>query len=135
VGDPKDVYERMYERKLQLIWIRWYEDYPDQSDEQNLVFWSQAGGANGHRQAWHDDNYDKLVVAAKSETDPQKRTQMYYQADAILAQQAGAIFVYYPQYLGLLRANVTGMPHDKSGNAVPTLNLFVRMYDTLRVTS
>jgi hypothetical protein len=27
------------------------------------------------------------------------------------------------------------MPHDKSGNAVPTLNLFVRMYDTLRVTS
>ena len=135
VGDPKDVYERMYQRKLQLIWIRWYEDYPDQSDEQNLVFWSKAGGADGHRQAWHDDRYDQLVEQAKGMADLQQRTQLYYQADEILASQAGAIFVYYPQYLGLLRPNISGMPRDSQGNAVPTLNLFVRMYDTLKVTA
>jgi oligopeptide transport system substrate-binding protein len=135
IADQKDVYPRMYQRKLQLIWIRWYEDYPDQNDEQNLVFWSQAGGANGHRQAWHDDNYDKLIVAAKSETDTTKRTQMYYQADQILAQQAGAIFVYYPQNAAVLKPNFAGMPKDAKGNYTPSWNIFVRMYDYLYQTA
>jgi ABC-type oligopeptide transport system substrate-binding subunit len=135
VGDSKDVYNRMYQRKLQLIWIRWYEDYPDQNDEQNLVFWSKAGGDSGHRQAWHDDQYDQIIVAAKSETDPQKRTQMYYQADQILAQQAGAIFVYYPQNAGVLKPNIGGMPKDSNGNYTPAWNIFVRMYDYLYQTA
>jgi oligopeptide transport system substrate-binding protein len=135
VGDPTDVYQRMYQRKLQLIWIRWYEDYPDPNDEHNLVFWSQAGGATGHRQAWHDDNFDKLIVQAKSETDPQKRLQLYHQADEILAQQAGAIFVYYPLNMGLVKPNIQGIPKDSNGNPVPSWNIFVRMYDYLYVTA
>ncbi|HEY7269905.1 MAG TPA: peptide ABC transporter substrate-binding protein, partial [Dehalococcoidia bacterium] len=112
VGDPKDVYNRMWQRKLQLIWIRWYEDYPDANDEEYLVFWSKAGGDSGHRQAWHDDNFDKLVVQAGAEPDPKKRADLYAQADQILAQQAGAIFVYYPQNMGLLKSNIGGMPKD-----------------------
>jgi ABC-type oligopeptide transport system substrate-binding subunit len=134
VGDPKDIYNRMYQRKLQLIWLRWYEDYPDPNDEQNLVFWSKAGGDSGHRQAWHDDKYDALIVQAAGETDPKKRLDLYAQADQIMAQQAGAIFVYYPQNVGLLKPTIGGMPKDRQGTVVPTWNIFVRMYDYLYVT-
>jgi len=125
----------MYQRKLQLIWLRWYEDYPDPNDEQYLVFWSKSGGTDGHRQAWHDDNFDKLVVQAAGETDPKKRFDLYQQADQILAAQAGAIFTHYPQNLGLLKPNIGGMPKDKSGAAVPTWNIFWRMYDYMYVTA
>jgi oligopeptide transport system substrate-binding protein len=135
IGDPKEVYNRMWQRKLQLIWIRWYEDYPDANDEENLVFWSKAGGDSGHRQAWHDDNFDKLVVQAAAEPDPKKRQDLYFQADQILAQQAGAIFVYYPQNMGLLKPNIGGMPKDSNGNATPSWNIFVRMLDFLYVTA
>ncbi len=135
IGDRKEVYGRMYQRKLQLIWLRWYEDYPDPNDEQYLVFWSKSGGDSGHRQAWHDDNFDKLVVQAAGETDPKKRFDLYQQADQILAAQAGAIFTHYPQNLGLLKPNIGGMPKDKSGAAVPTWNIFWRMYDYMYVTA
>ncbi|HLZ68806.1 MAG TPA: peptide ABC transporter substrate-binding protein [Dehalococcoidia bacterium] len=135
IGDPKEVYNRMWQRKLQLIWIRWYEDYPDANDEENLVFWSKAGGDSGHRQAWHDDNFDKLVVQAAAEPDAKKRADLYAQADQILAQQAGVIFVYYPQNMGLLKPNIGGMPKDSNGNPTPSWNIFVRMLEFLYVTA
>jgi hypothetical protein len=60
---------------------------------------------------------------------------MYYQADQILAQQAGAIFVYYPQNAGVLKPNFGGMPKDAKGNFTPSWNIFVRMYDYLYQTA
>ncbi|MHB8575734.1 MAG: peptide ABC transporter substrate-binding protein [Dehalococcoidia bacterium] len=135
LGDPTQVYQRMWQRKLQLIWLRWYEDYPDANDEENLVFDSQSGLPNGHRQAWHDDNYDKLVRQAAGTTDVKKRAALYAQADQIMAQQAGAIFVYYAYNIGLVKPYLQGMPKDRSGAPVPSWNIFVRMYDFMYITA
>ena len=50
VGEPKETYERMYKGEIQLMWIRWYADYPDPNNMQWQVFY--GGHTSGRRQVW-----------------------------------------------------------------------------------
>ena len=42
LGQPKETYQRMWDRKLQMIWLRWYMDYPDPQDEDCLLYTSPS---------------------------------------------------------------------------------------------
>jgi oligopeptide transport system substrate-binding protein len=132
IGEPKATYDEMYQGKIQLMWIRWYMDYPDPNDNEYLVFYGKT--TSGHRQTWHDDTYDNLVTQAAGEQDPAKRTQLYQQADQILAQQAAAVFVYYGYRYGLIKPYVQGLPKNKAGEFVPDFNIFIRMRQYLSIT-
>ncbi len=131
VGEPKETYERMYKGEIQLMWIRWYADYPDPNNMQYQVFFGKQ--TTGHRQVWANDAFDKLVSEARGVTDEAKRMKMYSDADRILAEDGAAIFVYYPYNIGLLKPWVTGMPKNKAGDWVPRWNIFQRMYEFLEV--
>jgi len=131
VGEPKETYERMYKGEIQLMWIRWYADYPDPNNQQWQVFY--GGHTSGRRQVWQNDAFDKLVNDAKGVTDEAKRFQMYQDADKIMLEDGGAIFVYYPYNYGLLKPRVSGMPKNKAGDFVPDWNIFVRMQDYVEV--
>ncbi|HEY3109050.1 MAG TPA: peptide ABC transporter substrate-binding protein, partial [Chloroflexota bacterium] len=84
-------------------------------------------------QVWKNDAFDKIVTDAKGVKDNDKRFKMYRDADRILAEDGGAIFVYYPYNYGLLKPRVSGMPKNSAGDSVPNWNIFVRMYDFLDV--
>lgn len=131
VGEPKETYDRMYKGEIQLMWIRWYADYPDPNNQQWQVFY--GGNTTGRRQVWQNDAFDKLVTDAKGVTDEAKRFQMYQDADKILLEDAAAIFVYYPYNYGLLKPRVSGMPKNKAGDSVPDWNIFRSMRDFMDV--
>lgn len=132
VGEPREVYDRMFKGEIQLMWVRWYADYPDPNNTHWQVFY--GGHTSGRRQVWQNDTYDQLVTTAKGIADPTRQMAMYQAADRILLEDAAAIFVYYPRNYGLLKPRVAGMPRNRAGEIVPNWGIFVRMYDDLTVT-
>ncbi|HZO28115.1 MAG TPA: peptide ABC transporter substrate-binding protein [Chloroflexota bacterium] len=131
VGEPKETYERMYKGEIQLMWIRWYADYPDPNNMQWQVFY--GGHTSGRRQVWKNADFDKLVNEARGVTDEKKRMQMYNDADKIMLEDGAAIFVYHPYNIGLLKPWIKGMPKNAAGDFVPKWNIFNRMYEFLEV--
>ena len=125
IGERRETYQRMFEGKIQLMWVRWYVDYPDPNDFEYLAFYGKT--TSGHRQTWHDDQYDQLVTRAAGEKEPHTRATLYQQADEIIAKQAAAVFVYYPYNFGLVKPYVQGMPKNKAGELMPDWNIFNRM--------
>ena len=92
-GDPQAVYKEMWNGNKQLMWLRWYMDYPDANNTNYECFYSKIP-AGSRRSWWENEEFDRLVVQAKSEKDQEKRKQLYAQSDEILVREAGAIFTY-----------------------------------------
>jgi oligopeptide transport system substrate-binding protein len=132
IGEPKETYLRMYQNKIQLMWIRWYMDYPDPNNFNWQCFYSKVPESS-KRSHWVNEDYDKLVDQAKGEKDQAKRIQLYHQSDEVLAKDGGAIFVHYPLFYGMFKPWVQGLPQNKQGLAVPDWNIFVRMLDRLSI--
>ncbi|HTE84368.1 MAG TPA: peptide ABC transporter substrate-binding protein [Dehalococcoidia bacterium] len=130
-GDRQPINQKMYNGQVQLMWISWLLDYPDANDTNFLVFYGKT--ATGHRQTWKDDQYDALVTKAAGELDPQKRIQMYQQADEMIAKQGVATFVYNSYYWDLRKPWVVGLPKNKAGQPVPYGNMFLREFDRLSI--
>ena len=131
-GDPQAVYKEMWNGNKQLMWLRWYNDYPDANNVNYETFYSKIP-AGSRRSWWENEEYDRLVLQAKGEKDPEKRKQLYIQSDEILVREAGAIFVYYPLDYGLIKPYVKGMPKNSRGDVVPDWNIFIRMLDTMYI--
>lgn len=130
-GDPTVVYNQQYQHELQCIWWRWYIDYPDPNNTQYLVFYSKF--PTGQRNTFTNDEYDRLVSEAAGVQDQTQRFQMYWDADTILHEEGYAIFVYNPWNYGLLKPYVSDMPRNKDGDLTPAWNVFVRMYDYMKI--
>ncbi len=131
LGDPKDTYNRMYQGRIQLMWWRWYIDYPDPNNTMYLVWYSKF--PTGERNTFSNDQMDKLLADAAGESDTTKRMQMYWQADQIMIENGAGIFIYNPWNYGLMKPYVTGVPKDKDGNYVPDWNVYVRMEDKIKI--
>jgi oligopeptide transport system substrate-binding protein len=133
VADPQAVYKEMWNGNKQLMWLRWYMDYPDANNTNYECFYSKIP-AGSRRSWWENAEFDNLVVQAKSEPNQEKRKALYAQSDEIQVKDAGAIFVYYPLAYGLKKPTVKGMPKNKEGFDVPDWNIFIRMLDNMYIT-
>ena len=94
------------------VWrMGWCADYPDETNWVYEVFYSGEGFENRLRRNCDEPNcgsshlseFDNIVADAKLETDPDKRAEMYAQAEDILAAQEAA---YAPIY-HYTKVNVT----------------------------
>jgi ABC-type transport system substrate-binding protein len=75
--------------KLPLYIVSYGFDYLDPSNM--LGIWTSTG-----RHAWKSDQFDKLVKDASALTgDDAKRTQMFKDAEKILVDDVGAVFIYH----------------------------------------
>lgn len=133
VADPQAVYKEMWNGNKQLMWLRWYNDYPD-ANNVNFETFSSEIPAGSRRSWWENADYDRLVKQAKAEKDQEKRKQLYAQSDEIVVREAGGIFLYYPLAYGLKKLTVKGLPKNKDGQDVPDWNIFIRMLDTMYIT-
>lgn len=131
LGDPKDVYNRQYENKNQLIWWRWYIDYPDPNNTMYLVWYSQF--PTGERNSYSNPDMDKALEDAAALSDQDARNKLYWKADEYMIQDGAGIFVYNPWNYALQKPFVLDMPKDKDGNYVPDWNVFARMTDFLKI--
>ncbi len=91
------------EDEFHIFRLGWCADYPDENNWVYEVFNSEAG-ANRLRRNCADPNceettgpskFDELTAAAGKEQDPQKRIEMYKEAEDILAREEAA---YAPIY-------------------------------------
>ncbi|MCO5215958.1 MAG: peptide ABC transporter substrate-binding protein [Thermomicrobiales bacterium] len=69
----------------------WGSDFADPSNwhNQNFVSWSDH-----YYLSWKNEEYDALAKEAVSETDPERRAELYRQAEVILVEDAAYIPVY-----------------------------------------
>ncbi len=119
----------MFGRQYQLIFIRWYQDYPDPNNFYKECFFSRK--ASGKRQAWSDTTYDDLVLKAAAEPDKEKRAQFYREAEGMLLDQGVYTPLYYGYAYALLKSRFSGLPKTAAGVPQPNWNIFTDMYRTL----
>jgi oligopeptide transport system substrate-binding protein len=84
--------ETMDEDTPQVFRLGWCQDYPDASNFARDVFRSDSGNNHTH---WVNEEYDRIVDEAAFESDPQKRHELYVQAEKILVDEDAAIIPIY----------------------------------------
>jgi oligopeptide transport system substrate-binding protein len=127
IGEPVETYERMWEHRIQFMWVRWFNDYPDPNNTLFQVWYS--GFPDGNRHAWSDEEFDQLVADARGEEDEDERWSMYHRANEIQLEQGAAIYIYNPWNYGLMKPWVNNLPRNSDGEFVPSWNIFLREYD------
>jgi oligopeptide transport system substrate-binding protein len=132
VGEPRETYERMWEHRIQFMWVRWFNDYPDPNNTLFQVWYSRF--PTGARHAWVNDEFDDLVAEARGEVDEERRWEMYREANRIQLEDGAAIYIYNPWNYGLMKPWVTNLPVNSDGDFTPSWNIFIREYDHYRIT-
>ncbi|HEY8448593.1 MAG TPA: peptide ABC transporter substrate-binding protein [Thermomicrobiales bacterium] len=117
--------QQLFENKWQLVFIRWWYDYPDPNNGYGDMFYSRK--SSGKRQAWSNDEFDDLVNAGKAEPDQQKRLDIYRRCEQIIQEDVGYIPLVYRLDQYVFKPWVKGMPVNQQGYVVPDGNIYVRM--------
>lgn len=110
---PKDQERSFYMDKLRayeipLGIIQWAQDY---SDPTNFLDW----WASGSRHNWQNEKFIELIDAARGELDTAKRCQMYNEAEKILIEEVGGVFIGHPVEGVLWSAHLGGLRTSKDG--------------------
>ena len=93
-------------RQLQYDAARagWIGDYADPNTFLDMFV---TGGEN-NQTGWSNAEYDALIEAARSEADPQKRFEIFRQAETILMTELPIIPMYYYMASELVRPDIGG---------------------------
>jgi oligopeptide transport system substrate-binding protein len=90
--------------EYQVARAAWGADYPDPNTF--LDMWVKDGENN--ETGWHSDAYDQLIRDAEAETDPKKRMEIFYKAEAILMDELPIIPFYFYVKSDMVRTYVKG---------------------------
>jgi ABC-type oligopeptide transport system substrate-binding subunit len=121
----------LFKNEFQLVWIRWWYDYPDPNNGYGDMFYSQK--ASGKRQAWSNAEFDDLVNQAKGEPDPEARLAIYKQAEEIIQGDVGYMPIVYRVDQYAFKPWVKDVAVNRQGFTVPLGNIYSRMLSTVRV--
>ena len=100
------------------LFINRYEyDYVDPSNLLTSI-WKSVDERGAPTNSWHNDQFDELVTSADREIDTQRRVDLYQQAERILVEDVGGIFLTHNVIYQVWWPYVTGIHPDKDGNVV-----------------
>jgi ABC-type oligopeptide transport system substrate-binding subunit len=131
VLEPRVFRERLWKQELQLVWIRWFMDYPDPHNEYFDTFYGKK--TTGKRQAWTNDAFDKELEAGRDTRDTKKRLGHYAKAEEILQTDAGYVPVAWTLRWAAAKPWVRGFEKNKNGETVVIGNIYVDMLPHLYV--
>jgi ABC-type oligopeptide transport system substrate-binding subunit len=131
VLEPRVFRERLWKQDLQLIWIRWFQDFPDPHNEYFDTFYGKR--TTGKRQAWVNDAFDDLINKARGETDTAKRMALYRKAEEVLQKDVGYIPVVWTIRYVAFKPWVKGLPRNKDGHIVPDGNIYRGMLEQIYI--
>jgi oligopeptide transport system substrate-binding protein len=123
--------EQLFKNDWQLIFIRWWYDYPDADNGYGDMFYSRK--SSGKRQDWSNSEFDDLVIAGRSEADPDKRLEIYQQAETLIQKDAGYTPLVYRLDQYAIKPFVKNVPVNRQGSKVPDGNIYVRMLTNVSV--
>lgn len=110
----------------QIVWIRWFYDYPDPNNGYFDMFYSVK--ESGRRQAWSNAEFDALTIAGKEEPDPAKRLEIYRQCEIIMQTEVGYIPVVYRNAYYVYKPYLKGVPINRQGFLTPSVNIYIGMW-------
>jgi oligopeptide transport system substrate-binding protein len=131
VLEPRVFRERLWKQDLQLVWIRWFMDYPDPHNEYFDTFYSKR--TTGKRQAWGNEAFDKELEAGRDTRDEKKRLGHYARAEEILQSDVGYVPVAWVVRYGATKPWVRGIQKNRAGEPVIEGNIYVDMLPHLYV--
>jgi ABC-type oligopeptide transport system substrate-binding subunit len=131
VLEPRVFRERLWKHDLQLVWIRWFMDYPDPHNEYFDTFYGKK--TTGKRQAWTNDAFDREVEAGRDTRDPQKRLERYVAAEEILQTDVGYVPVAWVVRYAAVKPWVRGFETSRRGEPMVEGNIYVDMLPHLYV--
>ena len=117
--------DQLYTNTWQLVFIRWWYDYPDPNNGYGDMFYSQK--ASGKRQAYSNPDFDQLVLDGKAEPDPTKRLAIYQKGEELIQNEVGYMPLVYRVDNYVFKPYVKGIAVNKFGQLVPDGNIYVRM--------
>jgi ABC-type transport system substrate-binding protein len=88
----------------------WFQDYPDPSDFLDVLFSSKSISdvESNNLTFYSSEEADKLMEEADRETNPQKRMDLYAQAEEVIADDAPVVPLVYPVEIWLHQSWVKG---------------------------
>jgi ABC-type oligopeptide transport system substrate-binding subunit len=125
VLEPRVFRERLWKQELQLVWIRWFMDYPDPHNEYFDTFYGKK--TTGRRQAWANEAFDRELEAGRDTRDPKKRLEHYARAEEIMQSEVGYVPVAWVVRYGAAKSWVRGIQKNKQGEFVVEGNIYVDM--------
>lgn len=123
---PRDLERSFYMEQLgahqiTLGLIQWAQDYADPT---NFLDW----WATGSRHTWHSERFNALVDEARGELDRERRCELYHEAERILIEDVGAVFVGHPIEGALWKPYIGGVRASKQGARIPYRRLWSDVY-------
>jgi ABC-type oligopeptide transport system substrate-binding subunit len=116
----------------QIVWIRWYYDYPDPNNGYYDMFYSNKD--SGRRQAWSNKEFDDLTIKAKEASKPEDRLDLYRQCEKIMNEEVAYVPVVYRNAYYVYKPWVKDVPVNKQGYWVPNGNIYVTMYHSVYIS-
>jgi oligopeptide transport system substrate-binding protein len=83
----------------------WIADYPDPQDFLSTLL---ASASSLNRYGYHNARFDRLCAEADADKDPNRRSQLYGQANRILMEEVGVLPLVYPSRIILIQPNIQG---------------------------
>lgn len=80
--------------QFQMFSLGWIADYPDPEDFLDLKFHSKRSRANNET-GYENKKVDELIEQARIEQDPQRRIQLYHQAEDIIIEEVPWILLFH----------------------------------------
>lgn len=117
--------EIQFQNKMQLIWIRWWYDYPDPANGYGDMYYSRK--SSGKRQAWSNAQFDDLVEQGAAELVPEQRLEIYKQAEKLIQEDVGYIPVVFRVDQYAFKPWVKNVPINQQGYVVAEGNIYTRM--------
>jgi ABC-type transport system substrate-binding protein len=100
--ERKTFTEQLNAHELPFVLIPWDMDYYDASNFMDVF-------VSGGRHAWSNEEYDALVKQADGIVgDEAKRAELYQQAEAILIEDVGGVFLWHPIFTQLWKPYIEG---------------------------
>ncbi len=109
-------FDDIQQSRLQMWTSGWIMDYPDPENLLDLLFYSKSPNNDSR---YSNPDYDNLIVQARTEQDPQKRLQLYQQAEQILINDLPWIPLYFGQQHYVVKPYVKGF--DPTPLQIPIL--------------
>jgi oligopeptide transport system substrate-binding protein len=125
VLEPRVFRERLWKLDLQLVWIRWFADYPDPHNEYFDAFYGKR--STGKRQAWVNEVFDRELEAGRDTRDARKRLEHYRRAEEIIQTDVGYVPVAWLVRYAASKPTVRGIQKNKQGEPIVDGSIYVDM--------
>ena len=106
--------DNMYQYEIPFGLIPYQYDYPDPQNMLSQVWHSQPMGYGRHD--WTNKRFDDLVDLGGTSMEPTKRMAYYEEAEKVLVEDVGGVFVYHTHWVELRKPWLKGYTKNKFGN-------------------